>query len=222
MPDDGRDVAGGQAGHGGDDLGFGQPAGQGQRPAEADRLGDRGEKVVDAGDADRREHRLDVFCGVRRVVHRVLLPCAPARVSSRAPCRRYDAAARPRGTKGGRVTVTGTRLPRTSTVSIVPGADALAATNPRAIPRRSVGEKLPLVTWPTSGPPGSAVWIAWPARGIPGPSTLRPTSFRPGPAARIGSRAVLPRKSGLFQSTAQDMAASTGLMSTDSSWPCSG
>ena len=60
-----------------------------------------------------------------------------------------------------------------------------------------------------------------PGRGIPRPSARRPHSSRAGPASFSASSASRPQNAGFFQPTAQPARAWFGVISGDSSWPCS-
>jgi hypothetical protein len=61
-----------------------------------------------------------------------------------------------------------------------------------------------------------------PGRGMPRPDARRPHSSRAGPASFSASNACRPQNAGLRQPTAQPARAWTGVISVDSSWPCSG
>ena len=61
-----------------------------------------------------------------------------------------------------------------------------------------------------------------PGRGMPLPWASSPRIVGTLFSARCCSRTSLPQNAGLSQPTAQPAPAITGLISADSSWPCSG
>ena len=87
------------------------------------------------------------------------------------------------------------------------------------MPWPSTGEKLPLVSAPTTSPSTST---AHSARGGRRPSVAMPDEQTGGAGVALGSRAALPRNTGLLRPTTQPRPACSGVIPGPSSWPWSG
>ncbi len=96
---------------------------------------------------------------------------------------------RQRRTNGVAATAPGRSLPRTSIVTRPAPSGVSGGANPRATPWPSTGEKLPLVTSPTTLP---SMLIAHPARAGRRPSVSMPTRRRAIAALTLGERCVTP------------------------------
>ena len=82
------------------------------------------------------------------------------------------------------------------------------------------GVNVPDVVVPTSSP--DAPRTVQPSRGIPRSRASRPHSWRAALCSFSATRASRPQNAGFFQPTAQPARACTGVMSRESSCPCSG
>ena len=120
-------------------VGLGAPVGHGQSPGDLQSGRHGGEELVEVTEPEEGQHGRDLVVGVGEIVaHRV-----PAR----------PAGALGRGQKGVGTTVAPSSRPRTATVTTVPSSrPAAVSTRAKAMPRSSIGEKLPLVTVPTTAP----------------------------------------------------------------------
>ncbi len=88
------------------------------------------------------------------------------------------------------------------------------------MPRRRVGENVPLVTVPDRVP--SAVRTSMCGRGMPRPSHEQAPQRAPRAGLLLGGQRVAAPERGFFHPTAQPARACTGEMSGDRSLPCSG
>ena len=142
--------------------------------------------------------------------------CASKPSTCWRPCRNFPELERLRRDqrwKGGLTTSAGRSRPRTSMTTSSPTPTS-GARNASAMPWPSTGEKLPLVTTPTSSSPRRT---GQPSRGGRPFSARRPRNRRCGPASRSASSAARPLKSPLSQRTTQPKPAWSGVMPGPSS-----
>ena len=113
-------------------------------------------------------------------------------------------------------TVAACRVSRISTSSAVPAAATSRSTIAIATDRWSVGEKLPLVTTPTSRSPRHT---EWPSRALRFESKASPTRTRPAGWSRRATNRPLPGKLRPSRFTAKSSPIANGSESARSSWP---